>query len=461
MDNTICEETGGEQIDVATILKALQQQFGRIQLVLTNMEDRMDRYEQRVDGIQRRGFEQPLQNARRHNRQDYEEEFEENDEMDSVASIRRFRRARNERPRFERRGDRIDRNIDNIKMKIPPFQGKNDPDAYIEWERRVELVFDCHNYSEEKKVKLAAVEFTDYAIIWWDQLILSRRRNRERPISTWEEMKAVMKRRFVPSYYYRDLHLKLQSLKQGTKSVEEYHKEMEITLIRADIEEDREATMARFLCGLNREIANVVELQHYLELEDMVSMAIKVERQLKRGRTTRPEVNHSSNWKSRWNTSSKPTDKITKFKDEKVDNKERGNSSSHPQKNRDIKCFRCLGSGHIASQCPNKRAMIMLENGEIETEGEDADSMPSLEDASDIEYAAEGETLVIMRSLNANAKEEEGDKVQRENIFHTRCHVKDRVCSLIIDGGSCVNVASKLLVDKLGFRTIKLRSSNG
>ena len=97
----------------------------------------------------------------------------------------------------------------------------------------------------------------------------------------------------------------------------------------------------------------------------------------------------------------------------------------------------------------------MLENGEIETEGEDADSMPSLEDASDIEYAAEGETLVVMRSLNANAKEEEGDKVQRENIFHTRCHVKDRVCSLIIDGGSCVNVASKLLVDKLGFRTIK------
>ena len=32
-------------------------------------------------------------------------------------------------------------------MKIPSFQGKNDPEAYLEWERKVELVFDCHNYS--------------------------------------------------------------------------------------------------------------------------------------------------------------------------------------------------------------------------------------------------------------------------------------------------------------------------
>ena len=39
--------------------------------------------------------------------------------------------------------------------------------------------------------------------------------------------------------------------------------------------------MARFLASLNREIANIVELQHYVELEDLVHMAMKVERQLK------------------------------------------------------------------------------------------------------------------------------------------------------------------------------------
>ena len=40
--------------------------------------------------------------------------------------------------------------------------------------------------------------------------------------------------------------------------------------------------MVRFLNELNQDIANVVELQHYVELEDMVHMAIKVEWQLKR-----------------------------------------------------------------------------------------------------------------------------------------------------------------------------------
>ena len=61
--------------------------------------------------------------------------------------------------------------------------------------------------------------------------------------------------------------------------MEDYHKEMEIAMIKANVEEDREATMVRFLNGLNREIANVVELQHYVELEVMVHMAMKVKKQ--------------------------------------------------------------------------------------------------------------------------------------------------------------------------------------
>ena len=42
---------------------------------------------------------------------------------------------------------------------------------------------------------------------------------------------------------------------------------------------------------------------------------------------------------------------------------------------------------------------------------------------------------------------------QRENIFHTRCTINGRVCPIIVDGGSCVNVACTTLVDKLQLKT--------
>jgi hypothetical protein len=64
--------------------------------------------------------------------------------------------------------------------------------------------------------------------------------------------------------------------------VKDYHKKMEIVKIRANIMKDKETTMTRFLNGLNREITNVVKIQYYVELENMVHMSTKVERWLKR-----------------------------------------------------------------------------------------------------------------------------------------------------------------------------------
>jgi len=46
------------------------------------------------------------------------------------------------------------------------------------------------------------------------------------------------------------------------------------------------------------------------------------------------------------------------------------------------------------------------------------------------------------------------DESQRENIFHTRCLINEKLCSLIVDRGSCANVASTRVVDKLGLPTI-------
>ena len=68
--------------------------------------------------------------------------------------------------------------------------------------------------------------------------------------------------------------------------------------------------MARFLHGLNQDIANVV---------DMVHMAMKVERQFKKKGSTRTNLGSSSSWKSKWSKDEKVISKpkIEPFKDHK------------------------------------------------------------------------------------------------------------------------------------------------
>jgi len=127
----------------------------------------------------------------------------------------------------------------------------------------------------------------------------------------------------------------------------------------------------------------------------------------------------------------------------------------HPRRSRDIKCFKCLGHGHIASECPNKRVMILhgdhgdlISGDEVETKDEDEEQV--VEQDEDFE-PVKGDLLVVQRVLNAQI---DISDEQRENIFHTRCQIRDKVCGMIIDNGSYTNVASTTLVEKLGLTTL-------
>jgi hypothetical protein len=84
----------------------------------------------------------------------------------------------------------------------------------------------------------------------------------------------------VPSSYQRDLHNRLQNLRQGTKSVDDYYKEMELLLIRSGVREDPESKMARFFHDLNAEIAGFVEMFPYNNLQDLVDQAMCTERKI-------------------------------------------------------------------------------------------------------------------------------------------------------------------------------------
>ena len=80
---------------------------------------------------------------------------------------------------------------------------------------------------------------------------------------SWDDLKLCMHAWFVPPHYRKELLLKLQRLQQGPISVNDYFKDLETTLTQIDMHESDESKIARFVCGLRREIQYVVELYEY------------------------------------------------------------------------------------------------------------------------------------------------------------------------------------------------------
>ncbi|GJT66009.1 hypothetical protein Tco_1017489 [Tanacetum coccineum] len=91
---------------------------------------------------------------------------------------------------------------------------------------------------------------------------------------------------------------------------------------------------------------------------------------------------------------------------------------------------------------------------------EDAEPAPKYDsDGDELVYEDEeaclpdvGESLVIQRALNVDASMTNNNLWLRINIFRTKCTSKGKLCNMIIDGGSCENVVSTYMVQKLGLK---------
>ncbi|KAK1651450.1 hypothetical protein QYE76_069255 [Lolium multiflorum] len=136
------------------------------------------------------------------------------------------------------------------KLSIPKFEAGADVEEYLSWELKIEKLWRLHNYTEDRKIKLASSEFDGYALRWWDGLVRAREEDGELPIITWRAMKAAMQARFVSTNYLRTIYDKLTLLRQGVKIVDEYYMEMEMLMQRGRVLESLEMTMQRFLNGL-------------------------------------------------------------------------------------------------------------------------------------------------------------------------------------------------------------------
>jgi hypothetical protein len=361
-------------------------------------------------------------------------------------------------------------NIARVKLKIPKFIGKEDADAYLKWVEQCDQIFRVHNLSDQRCVNLASVEFSGYALTWWNQVQENQLELGCDYINTWAELKRVMRRRFVPSSYQCDLRNRLQVLMQGKRTVDEYYKEMELLLVRAEIREDPESKMAKFLSGLNEEIAGFVEMFPYHSLQDLVDQAKRTERKIQHEAHGKSYSSHSiaAPWRKQQSStsfgggrshgaaarpsSSNATSKMVVSSASSLANRQRPAASTvAPSAN----SAATSSTRSRAIEC--HKTMIVNEHGEWESESDLEDEGPRFDDEIESEKSeeiqpdeADNNCFISRRVLSVAATKE--DNNQRHNLFHTSGMIKEKLCSIIVDNGSCKNMASQELVERLGIK---------
>jgi hypothetical protein len=113
--------------------------------------------------------------------------------------------------------------------------------------------------------------------------------------------------------------------------------------------------------------------------------------------------------------------------------------------------------------CSSKRILVVRDDGEYSSASdfnEDtlallADDLAGNDDHPE-EHTGTGdadhyESLIVQCVLSTQM--ERVEQKQRHALFQTKCVIKERSCHMIIDGGSCNNIASSDMVDKLALTT--------
>ncbi|KAK1602542.1 hypothetical protein QYE76_037283 [Lolium multiflorum] len=284
-------------------------------------------------------------------------------------------------------------------LKPQEMKGEDDAEAYLAWALKVDKIFRIHNYSGAKKVAMASLEFEDYANTWWEQVVTLR--------------------------------------------------------------EERGSSMVSIT-----PIKRIVEFQQYSNMVELVHQASKAERQVNEDiKYSKSKQYFASKLATTTPTTSvKPAVSSTPSKQPTIQSRMKQTVSSTASSKAstgpsNVTCFKCGTQGHKSFECKNTKVMITMENGDIETlsEGE-YEALVQAAVANEEDYDEEsGEdpllcvhdtspSLVVTRVITTQPQAIED---QRCNIFQTRAGIGGKSIKVIIDGGSCHNLASTEMCEKL------------
>lgn len=318
------------------------------------------------------------------------------------------------------------------KIEVFPFVGSLRLEELIDWVIEIDEYFEYEEIEDPDRVKFAKNKLKGHANIWWREVQLERSRRGKEKITKWNRMVDKLKKKFILVDYELDMFKKMQALKQTNKSVQEYIEEFYRILIRTGHSEADKEKVSRYVYGLRPSIQEELLTVQMTTIGDAYQMALKIEEKLNK------RYEGKQNNRNQGGKTGETVAKSNVIENPKTDV---GSSSGQVTKNAGQRgrwkneftgtCYNCGEAGHRSWQCPKKRVALAAK--------EDIENVPE-----------KGECLVTRR-LAACVHE----PVQRRKLFRTRCKCNDKVCNVIVDGGSSEKFVSDEMVSKLNLERRK------
>ena len=169
-----------------------------------------------------------------------------------------------------------------MRTEIPEFHGSLQAEEFLDWLATVEEILEFKGVPEDKRVPLVATRLRGRATAWWQQLKLTRHRVGKSKIKTWEKMKKHLRAAFLPYNFQRLMYQRLQNLKQGSRTFDEYTTDFYQLVARNEIQEIEDQLVSRYIGGLRVQIQDTVNMFDPVSVSAAHQRALMVEKQVRR-----------------------------------------------------------------------------------------------------------------------------------------------------------------------------------
>ncbi|XP_013589558.1 PREDICTED: uncharacterized protein LOC106297990 [Brassica oleracea var. oleracea] len=246
------------------------------------------------------------------------------------------------------------------------------------------------------------------------------------------------------------MYTKLQNLRQGNRSVDEYSEEFALLLTHNEINDRQVQLVSRFIGGLRPQLQNSMAQFDPLTVGEAHRRAASFEQQ-----------SRSSSWTQSSGRSRTPdqTGRTTPMAKETSDASASTTKPVAPEEQQvrrstrpsALHYYSCGETDHrqIAFPHATRRGLLIDETiDEEDVYDSQEDNTPENDDVINPTTGDTGHLLLLYRACLTPRKHDE--KWLRINIFRSTCTINERVCSFVIDSGSSKNFISEYAVDKLG-----------